>query len=64
MEKGLSATMPEILQDIQERDSRDSRRSAAPLQICADAEMLDTTDLTIAEAVAIILTRYRAIASA
>ncbi len=64
MEKGLSATMPEILQDIQERDSRDSRRSAAPLQICADAEMLDTTDLTIAEAVATILTRYRAIASA
>jgi 3-phosphoshikimate 1-carboxyvinyltransferase len=63
MEKGLSATMREILQDIQERDQRDTRRGVAPLQVCADAKMLDTTDLTIEEAVAAILTRYRASAS-
>ena len=64
MEKGLSATMREILQDIEERDRRDTRRDVAPLQICADAEMLDTTDLTIEEAVAAILTRYRSTVSA
>jgi cytidylate kinase len=32
--------------------------------MCADAEMLDTTDLTIEEAVAAILTRYRVSPSA
>jgi 3-phosphoshikimate 1-carboxyvinyltransferase len=64
MEKGLGATMREILQDIEERDRRDTRRHAAPLQMCADAEMLDTTDLTIEEAVAAILTRYRSTVSA
>jgi 3-phosphoshikimate 1-carboxyvinyltransferase len=64
MEKGLSATMREILQDIQERDLRDTQRGVAPLQMCADAEMLDTTDLTIEEAVAAILARYRVSPSA
>ncbi|MCU0972661.1 MAG: bifunctional 3-phosphoshikimate 1-carboxyvinyltransferase/cytidylate kinase [Burkholderiales bacterium] len=64
MEKGLSATMREILQDIQERDLRDTQRGVAPLQMCADAEMLDTTDLTIEEVVAAILARYRVSPSA
>jgi 3-phosphoshikimate 1-carboxyvinyltransferase len=64
MEKGLGATMREILQDIEERDQRDTQRGVAPLQICADAEMLDTTHLTIDEAVAAIVTRYRTSASA
>jgi cytidylate kinase len=56
--------MREILQDIQERDLRDTQRGVAPLQMCADAEMLDTTDFTIEEAVAAILTRYRVSPSA
>ncbi|HQR53222.1 MAG TPA: bifunctional 3-phosphoshikimate 1-carboxyvinyltransferase/cytidylate kinase [Burkholderiales bacterium] len=64
MEKGLSATMRAILQDIEARDRRDAGRDAAPLQVCADAEMLDTTDLSIEEAVAFILARYRAVSSA
>ncbi len=63
MEKGLSATMPAILQDIEARDRRDASRDAAPLQMCADAEMLDTTDLSIEAAVAFILARYRAASS-
>lgn len=63
MEKGLSATMREILQDIEERDRRDGRRGVAPLQRCADAELLDTTDLTIDEAVVAVLTRYRELSS-
>jgi 3-phosphoshikimate 1-carboxyvinyltransferase len=64
MEKGLSATMRAILQDIEARDRRDAGRDVAPLQVCADAEMLDTTDLSIEEAVAFILARYRALSSA
>ncbi len=57
-EKGVCATIENILQDIQERDKRDSARSVAPLQKCADASLLDTTKLTIDEAVDVILKRF------
>ena len=51
MEKGMHANLSQILQDLQQRDARDSARSVAPLQKCADASLLDTSTLTIAEAV-------------
>ena len=41
----------EILADIRARDERDSGRSAAPLRQAEDADLLDTTDLTIGAAV-------------
>jgi len=47
--------MSDLLQDLRERDERDSQRSVAPMQQCADAELLDTTDLTIETAVAQVL---------
>lgn len=59
IEKGLRANLATILQDISERDARDATRSAAPLQQCADAGLLDTTALTIGEAVAEVVARYR-----
>ena len=40
-----------ILADIQARDARDAGRSAAPLRQAEDADLLDTSDLTIAAAV-------------
>jgi CMP/dCMP kinase len=40
-----------VLADIHARDERDSGRSAAPLRQAADADLLDTTNLTIAAAV-------------
>ena len=40
-----------ILADIRERDARDSGRDAAPLQQADDADLLDTTNLTIDAAV-------------
>jgi cytidylate kinase len=49
--KGIEATISPILQDLRERDERDSTRSVAPLQQNADAELLDTSALTIADAV-------------
>jgi 3-phosphoshikimate 1-carboxyvinyltransferase len=60
MEKGMSANIQTLLQDIRERDARDSQRSAAPLQKCADASLLDTSALTIDQAVDAVLQRYRA----
>jgi len=39
------------LRDIQQRDARDSGRSVAPLQKSADAQVLETTDLSIDEGV-------------
>lgn len=63
MEKGLGDTISplQILQDIRARDERDSARSVAPLQQCADASLLDTSALTIAEAVAKVVARYRSV---
>jgi len=53
--KGIAATMQPILQDLRERDERDSQRSVAPLRQTADAELLDTSALTIDDAVAKVL---------
>ncbi|BCB25836.1 cytidylate kinase [Sulfurimicrobium lacus] len=60
MEKGMRANLSQILQDLQQRDARDSARSVAPLQKCADASLLDTDTLTIAAAVNEVLRRYQA----
>lgn len=49
--KGFSANLPDLLLDLQQRDARDSQRSVAPLRQEADAKLLDTTSLTIEEAV-------------
>ena len=58
-EKGMSANIAALLQDIQARDERDTRRSVAPLQQAPGAGLLDTTDLTIEQAVQEVLARYR-----
>jgi 3-phosphoshikimate 1-carboxyvinyltransferase len=57
IEKGMPASIQPLLQDMRERDERDSQRSVAPLQQSADARLLDTTHLTIDQAVAEVL-RY------
>jgi len=51
IEKGFSANLPALLLDLRERDARDSGRSVAPLRQEPDARLLDTTALTIEEAV-------------
>jgi cytidylate kinase len=42
-QKGIAATLPDLLQDLRERDARDAARSVAPLKAAADARWLDTT---------------------
>ena len=55
IEKGFNATLTTLLQDIRQRDARDSERSVAPLQKSVDAQDIDTTGLSIQEVVARIL---------
>ena len=50
--------MDSLLHEIRARDARDAQRAAAPLKPAADAAILDTTDLTIDEAVAFVLERH------
>jgi CMP/dCMP kinase len=52
LEQGSDATYDEVLADVQARDLRDSTRSIAPLLPAVDAVTIDTTELSIAEAVA------------
>ena len=59
MEKGIHANLPDILQDLQQRDARDRQRPVAPLQQCTDAKLLETSDLTIEQAVEAVLQHYR-----
>jgi len=49
---GLNVHYDDVLADIRARDERDSGREQAPLRPAADADILDTSDMTPAEAVA------------
>ena len=51
IEKGLSANLPDLLLDLKQRDERDSQRSVAPLRQEPGAKLLDTTALSIEQAV-------------
>jgi cytidylate kinase len=61
IEKGISGTIESLLRDIRERDARDAGRVVAPLAPAADAVFLDTTGMTIADAIQFVLDRYRAL---
>ena len=49
---GGTVSYDEVLADVRERDARDTDRSEAPLRPAADALVLDTSELSIDEAVA------------
>ncbi len=59
MEKGIDANIAALLHDIRTRDERDSQRSASPLQQAPDASLLDTTALSIEQAIHEVLIRYQ-----
>lgn len=58
IEKGFSASMESLLKDLRERDARDSNRAIAPLKPAEGAYLLDTSDLTIDQAVERVLDWY------
>ena len=49
--KGFSANMDDLLADLQARDARDTHRSVAPLVPAEGAYVLDTSEMTVDEAV-------------
>ncbi len=59
IEKGMSASLPALVADMQARDARDSGRAVAPLQPAPDALLLDTTELGVEAAVQAVLDHYR-----
>lgn len=59
MEKGMYAKISDVVEELRRRDERDSSRPVAPLKHYPDAIFLDTTGLTIAEAVRSILGWWR-----
>ena len=48
---GLDVHFPDVLADIRARDDRDMGRAASPLRPAGDADLLDTSDMTISAAV-------------
>lgn len=58
IEKGINANIQNILQDICERDARDSNRNVSPLKQGEDTKLLDTTLLSIEQVVNEVLCWY------
>ena len=54
--KGLSASLSNILKDIQERDERDVNRTISPLKPSEDALVIDCTHMSILDVEQKILT--------
>ena len=50
--RGTQTSFDTVLADVKARDARDSSRATAPLVAAGDAVVLDTSDLSIEEAVA------------
>jgi cytidylate kinase len=59
--KGISAKLEDLLQDLQARDARDSNRGSAPLVIAEGAKALETSDLSIDQAVKTVLDWYQSV---
>jgi cytidylate kinase len=58
IEKGFSANMQALLDDLRERDARDTNRAVAPLKPAEGAYLLDTSDMAADEAVERVLQWY------
>lgn len=61
IDKGESANLQQIREDIEARDARDAARTVAPLRQEPDAQRLDTTALSIEQAVETVLTWYQSL---
>ena len=46
-EKGESVNLPRLFREIEKRDERDSSRPIAPLKPAEDAQIIDSTDMSI-----------------
>jgi cytidylate kinase len=60
MQQGVSASLHDLLQDMQARDKRDTRRAVAPLKPAEDAVTIDTTAMAIDAVIEKVMTLVRA----
>jgi cytidylate kinase len=58
MGKGITATIPDLLMDIESRDERDRQRAVAPLRAASGTESIDTTSMTLPESVDAVMKLY------
>ncbi len=61
IEKGFPANMSDLLQDLRERDARDTQRAVAPLKPADGAYLLDTSNMGIEPAVKQVLDWYQSL---
>ena len=62
IDKGFSANMTNLVVDLQARDARDMARAFAPLKPVADAYVLDTSHMSLAQAIQTVIAQYQACA--
>ncbi len=60
VEGGYETTREKVLADLHDRDARDSGRDAAPMKAAPDALLLDTTEMSVEDAVAAAIAHVRA----
>jgi len=58
--KGATVTLEETLADVRRRDEQDTTRAVAPLRQAEDAILVDSSDVSIDETVALMADRVRA----
>jgi 3-phosphoshikimate 1-carboxyvinyltransferase len=58
IDKGFDANLAALLLELRQRDERDSTRSVAPLQKSAEAQVLDTTGISVEEATSRVIRWY------
>jgi cytidylate kinase len=60
IDKGISASISSLLQDLRERDARDASRAVAPLAPAEGAFVLDSTSLDVDRTAGAVLDRWAA----
>lgn len=60
IDKGISANIDDLLQDLRARDARDTQRAIAPLKPAEDARVLDSSFLTLDQTVQAVLAMWKA----
>lgn len=58
-QKGIGASFDRLLSDIRVRDARDSQRAVSPLKAADDAEVMDSTRMSIQEVFNEVLTKMK-----
>lgn len=59
LEKGENVNLPRLLEDIEERDARDSSRSVSPLVPAEDAIVIDSSHMPVADVFAAVMAAAR-----